>query len=149
MRKREYYRILGLSNGASKNDIKIAYRKLAKKYHPDFNKGDPNASKKFMKIQEAYEQLSKQDIGLSHNFFDFPSSYYNFSSSNDSDIFTVEKFFQSMFNGFNRPSMKNPSPFVDIKRDLYKKRINQLVNSFEEYEQKFRDMIRKIFRSMW
>ena len=55
--KRDYYEVLGLSKGASEDDIKKAYRKLAKKYHPDINK-EADAEAKFKEINEAYEVLS-------------------------------------------------------------------------------------------
>lgn len=55
--KRDYYEVLGLSKGASDDDIKKAYRKLAKKYHPDVNKA-ADAEEKFKEINEAYEVLS-------------------------------------------------------------------------------------------
>ena len=51
--KRDYYEVLELSKGASDDDIKKAYRKLAKKYHPDLNKA-PDAADKFKEVQEAY-----------------------------------------------------------------------------------------------
>lgn len=54
--KRDYYEVLGLKKGCSKDDIKSAYRKLAKTYHPDLNKA-PDAAKKFEEIQEAYDVL--------------------------------------------------------------------------------------------
>ena len=53
-----YFEILGLSTNASEEEIKTAYRKLAKKYHPDRNPGDKGAEEKFKKIAEAYEYLS-------------------------------------------------------------------------------------------
>jgi len=56
MAKRDYYEVLGISKGASKDDIKSAYRKLAKKYHPDINK-EPGAEAKFKEVQEAYDVL--------------------------------------------------------------------------------------------
>ena len=57
MAKRDYYEILGVSKGASQDEIKKSYRRLAMKYHPDQNKGDKKAEKKFMAIQEAYDLL--------------------------------------------------------------------------------------------
>ena len=55
--KRDYYEVLGLQKGASDDEIKKAYRKLSKKYHPDINK-EPDAEAKFKEISEAYEILS-------------------------------------------------------------------------------------------
>ena len=52
--KRDYYEVLGLSKGADAGSIKKAYRKLAKKYHPDTNQGDKQAEKKFKEVTEAY-----------------------------------------------------------------------------------------------
>ena len=56
--KRDYYEVLGLQKGASADDIKKAYRKLAKQYHPDLNKDNPEAADKFKEIGEAYSVLS-------------------------------------------------------------------------------------------
>ncbi len=58
MTKRDYYEVLNLKKGTSEKDIKIAYKKLARKYHPDVNPGDPNAEAKFKEISEAYQVLS-------------------------------------------------------------------------------------------
>jgi len=60
MSKRDYYEVLGLTKGASDDDIKKAYRKLAMKYHPDRNQGDGHkaAEEKFKEAKEAYEMLS-------------------------------------------------------------------------------------------
>ena len=59
MEKRDYYEVLGVSRDATMDDIKRAYRKLVKKYHPDVNK-EPDAEEKFKEIQEAYEVLSNE-----------------------------------------------------------------------------------------
>ena len=56
--KRDYYEVLGLSKGAGDDEIKKAYRKLAKKYHPDMNPGDAEAEVKFKEVNEAYSVLS-------------------------------------------------------------------------------------------
>lgn len=56
--KRDYYEILGIEKGAGEDQIKKAYRKMAKKYHPDVNKDNPEAEEKFKEVNEAYEVLS-------------------------------------------------------------------------------------------
>ena len=61
MAKRDYYDILGVSNSASEADIKRAFRRLAKKLHPDQNKGDKASEAKFKEVQEAYETLSDKE----------------------------------------------------------------------------------------
>lgn len=61
MAKRDYYEILGVSNKASEQEIKKAYRKLARKYHPDVNPGDKTAEARFKGINEAYEVLTDSE----------------------------------------------------------------------------------------
>lgn len=61
MAKRDFYALLGLKKNASEDEIKKAYRKLARKYHPDVNPGDKTAESKFKEINEAHEVLSDSD----------------------------------------------------------------------------------------
>lgn len=58
---RDFYKILNVGKTATTNEIKKAYRKLAKELHPDKNKDDPNASEKFSDLSSAYEVLSDDD----------------------------------------------------------------------------------------
>src|SRR5580698_2944172 len=56
--KHDYYKTLGVERGAEEDDIRKAYRKLARKYHPDLNPGDKSAESRFKDVQEAYDVLS-------------------------------------------------------------------------------------------
>lgn len=69
--KRDYYEVLGLSKGASEEELKKAYRKLAKKYHPDVNPGDKDAEAKFKEINEAYGILSDPEKKARYDQFGF------------------------------------------------------------------------------
>lgn len=61
MNYKDYYKILGVKKGASKDEIKKAYRSLARKYHPDVNQGNETSAKKFKEISEAYEVLGNEE----------------------------------------------------------------------------------------
>ena len=65
----EYYKVLGLAKNASDKEIKIAFRKLARKYHPDVNQNDDELKNKFLKINEAYEVLSDKKTRRDYDEF--------------------------------------------------------------------------------
>ncbi len=67
--KRDYYEVLGLQKGASEDEIKKAYRSLAKKYHPDLHPGDAEAESHFKEVNEAYEVLSDADKRAKYDQF--------------------------------------------------------------------------------
>ena len=78
--KRDYYEVLGVQKGASGEDIKKAYRKLAMKYHPDRNPGDKQAEEKFKEVGEAYEILSDDDKRVRYDQFGFAGVDPNFGA---------------------------------------------------------------------
>ena len=90
--KKDYYDILGVDKDASQKEIKKAYRKLAKKHHPDMNDGDEKSSEKFKEISEAYEILSDPDKRKRYD-------QYGHSGINEDD-FNFDDFARGGFGGF-------------------------------------------------
>ena len=69
MARKDYYKILGVSKDASEDEVKRAYRKLARKYHPDVNPGDTSSEEKFKEISEAHEVLSDKEKRAGYDQF--------------------------------------------------------------------------------
>ena len=82
--KRDYYEVLGLQKGASTDDIKKAYRKLAMKYHPDRNPDNKEAEEKFKEAAEAYEVLSDDDKRARYDQFGFAGVDPNYGAGQGS-----------------------------------------------------------------
>jgi len=99
MSKRDYYEVLGLTKGASKEEIKKAYRKLSKQYHPDINK-EANAVDKFKEISEAYEVLSDDQKKAQYDQFGHTSPNQGFGGG--ADGFGFDDIFSSFFGGGSR-----------------------------------------------
>lgn len=69
--KRDYYEVLGVQKGASDDEVKKAHRKLAKQYHPDLNRDNPEAAEKYKELNEAYEVLSDKEKRQKYDQFGF------------------------------------------------------------------------------
>jgi molecular chaperone DnaJ len=121
--QRDFYDVLGIARGASKDEIKKAYRKLARQYHPDVNKND-GAEEKFKEVQRAYEVLSDEKrrglydtyghAGVENGAGGFGGGFEG-GFGNISDIF--EELFNAGFGG-NRRRRRGPRRGADLRADL-------------------------------
>jgi molecular chaperone DnaJ len=116
--KRDYYEVLGVDKNADDAALKSAYRKLAKKYHPDVNPGDKEAEAKFKEATEAYGVLSDPEKRRQYDQFGHAAFEnggggaggfgFDFSGSDFSDIFS--DLFGGMFGGGGRSSSRSNGP---------------------------------------
>jgi molecular chaperone DnaJ len=118
MSKRDYYEVLGVSKSATKDEIKKAYRKLSKKYHPDINK-EPDAAEKFKEIKEAYEVLSDDQKKAHYDQFGHTDPNQGFGGfGGGADFgggFGFEDIFSSIFGGGRRRDPNAPRQGADLQ----------------------------------
>lgn len=125
--KRDYYEVLEIGREASDTDIKKAYRKLAKQYHPDVNPGDKTAEAKFKEVSEAYEVLSDNQKKSRYDQFGHagvdPNGFGGAGAGfGDFDFGGIGDIFESFFGGggFGRSSRSRSGPQkgADLKYSL-------------------------------
>ncbi len=115
--KRDYYEVLGVTKGASEDEIKKAFRKLAKQYHPDLHPGDKDCEEKFKEVNEAYEVLSDPDKKSRYDQFGHAGVDPNFGAGAGAGGFggfggfsDISDIFEGFFGGFGGSSRRaNPN----------------------------------------
>ncbi len=125
--KRDYYEVLGIDKNANDDEIKRAYRKLAKKYHPDLNQGDKQAEAMFKEVNEAYKVLSNPETRARYDRFGHAGAEQNgfgggfggfegFDETGFGDIFDM--FFGGTGFTGSRRRRNGPRKGADIRYDL-------------------------------
>ncbi|MBR3640407.1 MAG: molecular chaperone DnaJ [Oscillibacter sp.] len=113
--KRDYYEVLGLGKSATEEEIKKAYKKLARKYHPDLNPDNKEAEEKFKEVNEAYEVLSDPEKKSRYDQFGFAGVDPNFGAgagggyAGGFDFGDLGDIFGSFFGGFGAQTRRNPN----------------------------------------
>jgi len=148
----DYYKILGVDKTASDNDIKKAYRKLARKYHPDLNPNDKEANKKFQQINEANEVLSDPEKRKKYDQYgkdwkhagqfeqarqsqQHPGDQWGQTFTGNFEEGDFSDFFESLFGGGGKRSRSRQTKFrgQDIQAEL---QLN-LTDAYKTHQQTF------------
>ena len=117
--KRDYYEVLGVARDAAPADIKSAYRKLAVKYHPDRNQGDPEAEEKFKESAEAYAVLSDAEKRARYDRFGHQAEQPGFSGFDPSIFGDFSDILGDFFGfGTGRRRASRGIPGADLRYDL-------------------------------
>lgn len=120
MAKRDYYEVLGVSRNASESDIKKAFRTLARKYHPDANKNDPDAAEKFKEINEAHQVLSDPDRRAKYDQFGHAAEQMGGGGNpfEQGDMSGFGDIFDMFFGGQGRQRQRGPARGADLQYEL-------------------------------
>ena len=126
MAKRDYYEVLGIDKNTSETEIKKAYRKLARKYHPDVNPENKDAESKFKEINEAYEVLSDPEKKQRYDQFGhagtdpngFGGGFGGFSGGTAGDFGGCGDIFDMFFGGAASARNAGPQQGADLRLDL-------------------------------
>ena len=121
--KKNYYEILGVSKTASEDEIKSAYRKLAKQYHPDLHPGDKEAAEKFKEVNEANEVLSDKQKRAAYDYeLEHPGmggmGGYGAGSGGFGGMGDFGDFFSSMFGFGGRTATHRDDSGEDIQLEM-------------------------------
>jgi len=119
--KRDYYEVLETSRGASADDLKRAYRRLAMKHHPDQNPDDPSAAERFREVTEAYQVLSDPRRRASYDRWGHAAAAEPSGAPIPAEEFFESIFgsiFSSVFGGAPRPRTRRGRPGRDLRYDL-------------------------------
>ncbi|MFT9848621.1 molecular chaperone DnaJ [Aneurinibacillus sp. REN35] len=114
MSKRDYYEVLGVEKSASEDEIKKAYRKLARKYHPDVNK-EPDAEAKFKEVKEAYDVLSDSQKRASYDRFGHAGAEQGGFGGGAGDFGGFGDIFDMFFGGGGRGNPNAPRQGDDLQ----------------------------------
>ncbi|MHB1125801.1 MAG: molecular chaperone DnaJ [Bacillota bacterium] len=118
MSKRDYYEVLGVSRDASEADIKKAYRRLARQYHPDVNSGDKSSEEKFKEVKDAYEVLSDAEKRAGYDHYGHAGAQNGGSSGSGQDFSGFGDIFDMFFGGGSGAQRRGPQKGNDIRYNM-------------------------------